>query len=39
VPTVALIYDDELLDEVPAGPLDQRVRMAARPRQGIIRLR
>ncbi len=39
VPTVALIYDDELVDEVPAGPLDQRVRMAARPRQGITRLR
>jgi len=39
VPTVALIYDDELLDEVPAGPLDQRVRMVARPRQGITRLR
>ena len=39
VPTVALIYDDELLDEVPAGPLDQRVRLVARPRQGIIRLR
>jgi len=39
VPTVALIYDHELLDEVPAGRLDQRVRMAARPRQGIIRLR
>jgi 5-formyltetrahydrofolate cyclo-ligase len=39
VPTVALIYDDELLDEVPAGPLDQRVRMVARPQQGITRLR
>ena len=39
VPTVALIYDHELLAEVPAGRLDQRVRMAARPRQGIIRLR
>jgi 5-formyltetrahydrofolate cyclo-ligase len=39
VPTVALIYDDELLDEVPAGPLDQPVRMIARPRQGISRLR
>jgi 5-formyltetrahydrofolate cyclo-ligase len=39
VPTVALIYDDELLEEVPAGPLDQRVRMVARPRQGISRLR
>jgi 5-formyltetrahydrofolate cyclo-ligase len=39
IPTVALIYDDELLDEVPAGPLDQRVRMVARPGQGITRLR
>jgi 5-formyltetrahydrofolate cyclo-ligase len=39
VPTIALIYDDELLDEVPAGALDQRVRMVAQPRQGIIRLR
>jgi 5-formyltetrahydrofolate cyclo-ligase len=39
IPTVALIYDDELLDEVPAGPLDQPVRMAAQPGQGIIRLR
>jgi 5-formyltetrahydrofolate cyclo-ligase len=39
IPTIALIYDDELLDEVPAGPLDQPVRMAARPRQGITRLR
>jgi 5-formyltetrahydrofolate cyclo-ligase len=39
IPTIALIYDDELLDEVPAGPLDQPVRMAAQPRQGITRLR
>jgi 5-formyltetrahydrofolate cyclo-ligase len=39
VPTVALIYDDELLDEVPSGHLDQRVRMVAQPRQGIIRVR
>jgi 5-formyltetrahydrofolate cyclo-ligase len=39
VPTIALIYDDELLDEVPAGALDQPVRMVAQPRQGIIRLR
>jgi 5-formyltetrahydrofolate cyclo-ligase len=39
VPTVALIYDDELLDEVPAGPHDQRVGMIARPGQGITRLR
>jgi 5-formyltetrahydrofolate cyclo-ligase len=39
VPTIALIYDDELLDEVPAGALDQRVGMVAQPRQGITRLR
>ena len=39
VPTVALIYDDELLDEVPAGPHDRPVRMVARPGQGITRLR
>ena len=28
----------ELLDEVPAGPLDQPVRAVAQPRQGISRL-
>jgi 5-formyltetrahydrofolate cyclo-ligase len=39
VPTVALIYDGELLDEVPAGLRDQRVRMVARPGEGITRLR
>ena len=39
VPTIALIYDGELLDEVPAGRRDQRVRMVARPRGGITRLR
>ena len=39
VPTIALIYDRELLDEVPAGRRDQRVRMVARPGEGIIRLR
>jgi len=39
VPTVALIYDGELLGEVPAGRHDQRVRMVARPQQGITRLR
>jgi 5-formyltetrahydrofolate cyclo-ligase len=38
IPTVALIYDDELLDAVPAAAHDQRVRMAAQPRQGITRL-
>jgi 5-formyltetrahydrofolate cyclo-ligase len=39
VPTIALIYDGELLDRVPAGRRDQRVRMVARPRGGITRLR
>ena len=38
VPTVALLYDGELLDEVPAGPHDVRVRLAAQPQEGIIRL-
>ncbi len=38
VPTVALLYEAELLDEVPAGPHDQRVRAVAQPGQGITRL-
>jgi len=38
VPTVALLYDHELLDEVPAGPLDQRIRAVAQPTRGITRL-
>jgi len=38
VPTIALLYDHELLDEVPAGPLDQRVRAVAQPKRGITRL-
>jgi 5-formyltetrahydrofolate cyclo-ligase len=38
VPTIALLYDGELLDEVPAGPDDQPVRAVAQPRQGISRL-
>jgi len=38
VPTVALLYDSELLDRVPAGPHDQRVRMVARPSAGVTRL-
>lgn len=38
VPTVALLYDGELVDEVPAGPHDQRVRYAALPSGGIITL-
>ncbi len=35
--TVALLYDGELLDEVPAGPHDLPVRMIAQPREGITR--
>jgi len=38
VPTIALLYDAELLDEVPAAPHDQRVRLVARPGTGITRL-
>ena len=38
VPTVALLYDDELLADVPAGDRDQPVRAVARPSQGITRL-
>jgi 5-formyltetrahydrofolate cyclo-ligase len=38
VPTVALLYDGELLDEVPAGPHDQRVRLVAQPSGGITGL-
>lgn len=39
IPTVALIYDDELVDEVPAGRHDQPVNLVARPGHGITRLR
>jgi 5-formyltetrahydrofolate cyclo-ligase len=38
VPTVALLYDQELLAEVPAWPHDQRVRLIARPATGMTRL-
>jgi 5-formyltetrahydrofolate cyclo-ligase len=38
VPTIALIYDDELLLTVPTEPHDQRVRVAARPGLGLTRL-
>jgi 5-formyltetrahydrofolate cyclo-ligase len=38
VPTIALLYDAELLDEVPAAAHDQRVRLVARPQTGITRL-
>ena len=35
VPTIALLYDDELLPSVPAEPHDQRVRVVARPATGL----
>ena len=38
IPTIALLYDGELLDRVPAGPLDHPVRMAAQPSAGLTRL-
>ena len=38
IPTIALLYDGELLDEVPADSHDQRVRLVARPSAGITRL-
>ena len=39
IQTVALLYDGELIDRVPAGPHDQPVRTAAVAGQGISRLR
>ena len=38
IPTIALLYDGELLDEVPADVHDQPVRLVARPSAGITRL-
>src|SRR5215831_17793596 len=38
IPTIALLYDGELLDRVPADCHDQRVRLIARPATGITRL-
>ncbi len=38
VPVVALLYDTELLESVPAGPYDQPVRLVARPSTGVTRL-
>jgi 5-formyltetrahydrofolate cyclo-ligase len=35
IPTIALLYDGELLDELPAGPLDRPVRMVAQPTGGV----
>jgi 5-formyltetrahydrofolate cyclo-ligase len=39
VPTLALLYDGELLDTVPVGPHDQPVRAVAQPARGITRVR
>lgn len=36
--TVGLLYDQELLEEVPACSHDQRIRMVARPAAGMTRL-
>ncbi|MEW2357956.1 5-formyltetrahydrofolate cyclo-ligase [Spirillospora sp. NPDC029432] len=36
--TVGLIYDHELVDELPAEPHDQRVRAAVTPSGGFVRL-
>jgi 5-formyltetrahydrofolate cyclo-ligase len=38
VPTIALLYEDELLPAVPTEPHDQRVRLVARPGSGLTRL-
>jgi 5-formyltetrahydrofolate cyclo-ligase len=38
IPTIALLYDGELLDKVPADRHDQRVRLVARPATGITGL-
>lgn len=38
IPVIALLYDDELLDEVPAAPHDRPVRAVARPGHGITSL-
>jgi 5-formyltetrahydrofolate cyclo-ligase len=35
VPTIALLYDDELVEHVPAEPHDRAVRAVARPTHGI----
>jgi 5-formyltetrahydrofolate cyclo-ligase len=35
VPTIALVYDDELLPSVPSAPHDQPVRAVATPSRGI----
>ncbi len=39
IPTVALLYDGELREQVPSGPHDVAVRAAALPAEGITRFR
>ncbi|WP_433232600.1 5-formyltetrahydrofolate cyclo-ligase [Actinomadura formosensis] len=36
--TVALLYDDELVESLPAEPHDQRVRAVVTPSRGLVRL-
>jgi 5-formyltetrahydrofolate cyclo-ligase len=38
IPTIALLYDDELLDYLPAAPHDRPVTHAARPTTGLMAL-
>jgi 5-formyltetrahydrofolate cyclo-ligase len=38
VPTIALVYDGELVPSVPAEPHDRKVRAVARPSHGVTRL-
>jgi 5-formyltetrahydrofolate cyclo-ligase len=38
VPLIALIYDDELVEQVPAEEHDVGVRATARPRAGLTHL-
>lgn len=38
IPTIVLLYDGELFDHVPSGPLDHPVQMAAQPDAGLTRL-
>ena len=38
IPTIALLYDGELLDQVPAGRFDHPVALAAQPSAGLTRL-
>jgi 5-formyltetrahydrofolate cyclo-ligase len=39
IPVIALLYDDELVEHVPADPHDRPVRAVARPGHGITWLR